>query len=242
MFVLLLEVSLQNLSIDLASSYNEHLRRAERYRSFNVDELKKVFAESTGQAPGALTSLKKLSEGGLNRIIQATFQDGQEVLARIPYPLVAPKQRLLASEVATLDYLHTKSLPVPKVLSYNASLSNNPVGVEYMIYEKIQGSSLTAKWYYMTPEARKNIVGQILDLEEVLFNLRFPASGSLYHRRDLDHNADCLHVHGKADSPQEIVLGPTAHSAWYYKDRESLDLDRGPCSYILLNTMNNTLT
>ena len=45
-----------------------------------------------------------------------------------------------------MNFLRTVlSLPVPKVLAYAAS-SDNPVGAEYIIMEKVEGESLASRW------------------------------------------------------------------------------------------------
>lgn len=49
--------------------------------------------------------MKKLAEGGFNRVFLLTMDDGIEVIAKIPYPLAVPKYFTTESEVATLGIL-----------------------------------------------------------------------------------------------------------------------------------------
>lgn len=96
--------------------YNEKLRLAERYVEFNVDALKLVAANCIGRK--GVAQMRKLAEGGFNRIFLLTMDDGFEVVAKIPYPLTIPKVLATESEVATLDFLHSKGIPVPRVYTW----------------------------------------------------------------------------------------------------------------------------
>lgn len=96
-------------------SYNEHLRLSERYLEFNVPALKNAIAAASDRASSEITSFSKLSEGGFNRVFQATFKDGKCVIARLPYPSTVPKHYPVASKAATLDYLRLHGIRTPEV-------------------------------------------------------------------------------------------------------------------------------
>lgn len=68
--------------------YNENLRFAERYVEFNVEALENIAARSVGWKK--VTRIRKLAEGGFNRVFLLTMEDGFEVIAKIPYPLLSP--------------------------------------------------------------------------------------------------------------------------------------------------------
>ena len=103
---------------------------------FSVDELGNTICAAVGRPLAELVSINKFAEGGFNRILQATFTDGQEVLARLPFKIEAPLYRSVASEAATLTFLRRHGLPVPKLYAYSP-VANNLVGTEYIILEKI---------------------------------------------------------------------------------------------------------
>ncbi|KAI2789023.1 hypothetical protein POX_e07049 [Penicillium oxalicum] len=63
---------------------------------------------------------------------------------------------------------------------------------------------------------------QIADVERRFMSIPFPASGSLYHRRDLDSSHHVIPV------LDDIVVGSTAQYEWWYQERASLEVDRGP--------------
>jgi hypothetical protein len=56
--------------------------------------------------------------GFYNKVYALKFENDAEVIARIPHPVAGPPRYVVASEVATMDYLRTVlNLPVPRVLS-----------------------------------------------------------------------------------------------------------------------------
>ncbi|KAF9895001.1 hypothetical protein FE257_004625 [Aspergillus nanangensis] len=201
--------------------FNEELCRAERRIPFDLDALARAACNSTGRRLNGVASITKLSEGGFNRVLQVTFNDGYAILARLPYKTTVPKHHAVASEAATLALLRAHGIPVPKVLAYSPD-HTNAVGTEYMLLEKLEGTPLSGQWFSMDTKARVKILRQIVDLERRFMSIHFPASGSLYHRRDLDSSQRCIPV------LDDIVVGPTAQHEWWYQERTSLEVDRGP--------------
>ena len=68
---------------------------------------------------------------------------------------------------------------------------------------------------------------QLLALEKTLLAIQLPASGSLYFRRDLPSESPGISVAPLAQNEDEIVVGPSAAYAWWY--RAALEIARGPC-------------
>lgn len=187
-----------------------------------MDALAKVACKSVGRRLNDVASITKLSEGGFNRVLQITFSDGYAILARLPYKATVPKHHAVASEAATLALLRAHGLPVPNVLAYSAD-ETNAVGTEYLLLERLEGTPLSGQWFSMDTKTRVKIMRQIVDVERRFMSIHFPASGSLYHRRDLDSSQHCIPV------LDDIVVGPTAQHEWWYQERASLQVDRGPC-------------
>ncbi len=117
-----------------------------------------------GRPVADLASITKLAEGGLNRVLQATFNDGYTVLARLPFKLESQRQHAVASEAATLTFLLRHGAPVAKVFGYSAS-KMNPVGAEYLILEKLNGTPLAERWYDMDMPSLVKIMRQVVRLE-----------------------------------------------------------------------------
>lgn len=210
--------------------FNEKLRRAERRLEFNVDALEKVVCQAVDRPAGSLASIEKLAEGGFNRVLQATFDDGYAVIARLPYSTTVPKHYAVASEAATLDLLRSHGIPVPKVLAYSPDRTN-PVGAEYTLLEKIEGTPLSNQWFSMDNKTRVKIMRQIIDAEKRFMSIKPPANGSLYYRRDIGDSQLTIPLSEKSQVSTEnsIVIGPTAQHEWWYQERALLDVDRGPC-------------
>jgi aminoglycoside phosphotransferase (APT) family kinase protein len=125
--------------------YNEPLRLRERTLHSDVAELKKAAATAVGKDAASVQGFHKLAEGGFNRVFELTI-DGLQIIARLPYPSTYPKHLSVASEVATMNLVRSYGVPVPKVLAYSAT-SNNAVGAEYIIMEKVNGRDLGDIWY-----------------------------------------------------------------------------------------------
>ena len=124
-------------------SANEALRLRERRRVFNIPGLFKIVAEALCRSPEEIVGFRKLGEGGLNRTFLVTFDTGPRLVVRIPYPLLAPKTYALASEVATMNFLLSKGLPIPKILAYSF-VSDNEAQTEYLLMEYVEsGEALT---------------------------------------------------------------------------------------------------
>lgn len=204
-------------------SVNESLRMAERRLVFNVTELKRVAAKALNRSASDVNAIEKIAEGGFNRILEVTMNDGSSVLARLPFPATLPRRLAVASEVATLDFLRAKGIPVPRVLDY--SIGENAVGVEYMLMERLPGKPLSGIWFSLAEEERCHILHKIVLMETKLFANTLPACGSLYSSRDLPPNSRRIDLPG---STSGLCIGPYASTRWWYGERGDLDIERGP--------------
>ena len=57
------------------------------------------------------------------------MNDGLEVIVKIPYSIAVPKRLSTDSEVATLDFLRSKGIHVPRVHTWSSE-TENEVGSE----------------------------------------------------------------------------------------------------------------
>lgn len=83
--------------------WNESDQLARRYVHFDINELVRVAAGSLGASN--CTEIKKLPEGNFNKTFLLTFDNGSEVIARIPNPNAGRPHFSTASEVATMDFV-----------------------------------------------------------------------------------------------------------------------------------------
>jgi hypothetical protein len=204
-------------------SYNESKRLAERHLLFNVDELKKAAAESVNRPSSDVKGIRKFAEGCFNRIFEIFMDDGSSVLARIPYLSTSPRRLAVASEVGTLDFVRSLGIPAPQVLGY--SVKDNPVGTEYILMEKLPGKPLGDAWYDLSQQELFKVLYQVVEFEAKLFNTPFPASGSIYHTRDLSPGTSKIDIPG---FDGELCIGPFVGLEWWLDGRGDLDIDRGP--------------
>lgn len=213
------------------SSYNDALRHRERSRAFNVSQLKRLAALAVQQKEDDVAGFEKLAEGGFNRSFRITMRNGFQFVARIPYPVTEPKFLVVASEVATIDFLRSHGIPVPKIFGYSA-VADNSAGTEYIFMELVQGQNLGDIWYTLSEQERITLVTKLVQLESRLFALRFPASGSLYYYDDLPAH-DCPAIVPSPSSTRRFCIGPDTSLGLWYGKRLDLSVERGPCKYPL---------
>src|SRR5947207_3004981 len=155
----------------------------------------------------------KMAEGGFNKVFLLTMDDGYEVAARIPTPTAGPPHYTTASEVATLDFLrNVLELPVPKIFAFSSTV-DNPVGAEYIIMERLHGESLASRWLLLSTAELKEVITQLVDIEQKIFSFKFPAYGSLYYRDDI---AETSRITLLLD---RFCVGPTANRQFWFGER-----------------------
>ncbi|KAI4947827.1 hypothetical protein J4E86_008343 [Alternaria arbusti] len=156
------------------------------------------------------------------------MRDGFQFIGRIPYPVTEPKHLVIASEVATMDFLRLHGIPVPKVYSYSAT-PENAAGTEYIFMEFIRGINLGDIWFDLPEKARITVVSKLVELESKLFALEFQASGSLYYTKDLPAG------YGRSEGPiaksardSDFCVGPDTRLRMWHGKRGDIQIHRGP--------------
>ncbi|EPE04410.1 hypothetical protein F503_01414 [Ophiostoma piceae UAMH 11346] len=140
--------------------------------------------------------------GGMNYHFEVTFDDGVVWIARIRRHNVTSPPRavgnyIVQSEVTTLRYLAdtVPSARTPRVFDFALQDSTNPVGVGYILMEKLPGTSL--RWSVATDIQRRRVMDQLADVFIELSQHSFLSMGSLSLSKD-----------GKAE------VGPVAREAF----------------------------
>ncbi|KAK1767414.1 kinase-like domain protein [Phialemonium atrogriseum] len=132
--------------------------------------------------------------GSMNWAVVVAFNDGVEWIFRSPRPGALSDEyaaRVLASEVATLNYISThSSVPVPEVFAYSASRQND-LGVPYILMSQAPGRRLVdyeLRQVKGVPELmdddRMTIMRQLGAITSQLSHLRQPKIGSLFQDSD----------------------------------------------------------
>ena len=207
---------------------------AEHYVRFNVPELMRIAALAVGR--DRCVDIIKFKEGGFNKVFLLTMDDGYEVIARIPTPIAGPAHYMTASEVATMDFLRTRlDIPAPKVFAWASRIgSDNPVGAEYIIMEKLEGESLASRWPSLSSKELGEVIKQLADIESRLFSARLSEYGSLYYKEDLEEEArknDSKEPNGAKLLHDQFRTGPIVDRSFWTGERDQMNLDRGPCSF-----------
>ncbi|OSD05708.1 hypothetical protein PYCCODRAFT_1384679 [Trametes coccinea BRFM310] len=217
--------------------YNDEKQRAIRYVPFNVE----AFVDTAIQAADAQScvSMKKVHEDMVKRIFALNFDNGKELIAKIPFPTSGPKHLCTASEVATLDYLRNcNGIPVPDVRAWCSRADSSPVGTEYIMYEKMQGVPLLQhdRARLDAPIWEDAYIAGALPLvqrlETYLHMIPFAQIGSLYYKEDVDESLRDRPLY-KVDMPpsmgsERFCIGPTVDREFWRAGRAALDIDRGP--------------
>lgn len=118
------------------------------------------------------------------------FQDGVVWLARIRLddPLLPPKEvqaHIFLSEVFTLRFLEKTQLPTPKVFDYGLEGPENPVGVMFVIMEKLKGAPL--EWHAATRTQKTKVMEQLANIYLELERHPFDLTGSITGSNESSH-------------------------------------------------------
>lgn len=169
----------------------EEARLRERYKKFNVPGLEQIAAEASGAQ--TCVSITKLAEGGFNKVFQLSMDNGSVVIARIPNPNVGPASKVIASEVATMDFVSFRlwlriirqaklmrveqvrnivGIPVPKVLAWDGGRSNIAES-EYILMEPAKGTQLEELWSEMHLEDKLKVVDDVVAMQLKLQSITF---------------------------------------------------------------------
>ncbi|KAL1989377.1 hypothetical protein VTN96DRAFT_139 [Rasamsonia emersonii] len=204
---------------------DEESQLAQRYVKFNIDNLCRLAASLFSEETKCVRVDK--IEGNYNKALLLTMNDGNEVIAKIPCPNAGPPWYTTASEVATLKFLQScMTIRVPKVLAWSAD-SENAVGAEYIIMEKIPGVALSERWETMNTMQHYKIIERIVEMEKELGSLEFPAYGSLYLRDSVSDRFRCYPLPPALDPDGLFCIGP-ALKRGLEREGSNMSLDMGP--------------
>ncbi|KAL5330751.1 hypothetical protein ACEPPN_000272 [Leptodophora sp. 'Broadleaf-Isolate-01'] len=204
--------------------WDEEKQLQERYRKFNVEELKRIGAESIGAK--SCVSITKLDEGGYNKVFKLVMDNGSVAIARIPCPNAGPPFKTTASEVATMDFARTiLNIPVPKVHAWSA-VSDDPVEAEYILMEEACGTSLGDVWENMGIHSKDKIVKDIVSIEQKLLSVSFSRlapQDTIWKTTDTARHVTWLSQYAPRETPPSVFQksaaqeSPDAHIALYKK-------------------------
>lgn len=94
--------------------------------------------------------------------------------------------------------------------------------------EKAAGEKLGDSWFSLPDLERAKLIGRLSQIENLLFSIPLPASGSIFYKKDLDKSTPSIEI---ADT--EFCVGPSVEQRWWHDQRGQLDVNRGPCKFFL---------
>ena len=162
---------------------------------------------------GELT-VKFLAEGAFNKVYTVDTKTTSTMKSYVFRATLSiePGDKV-RNEVATLDYVkqHTK-IPVPIVIAYDSS-SENDLGFEWILMEKIPGAPLRGIWPRLSDASKAAITREIASyVLQIRKNCVFHEIGGLYH-----------------GPGAEFIVGPIVTQSMFMNGRRQLiSRNRGP--------------
>ncbi|KAI7087692.1 hypothetical protein KC356_g3914 [Hortaea werneckii] len=182
----------------------------------------------------------KHAEGGFNKVFRLSMDNGAVLIARIPTPIVGPISRVLASEVATIDFVrNVLDIPVPKVIAWDGETAN-AAGCELILMEEARGKQLGVIWAEMELDEKFKIVEEVVAVQKKLQSVTFSRYGSLHYKSD--HKSDAagysasidirgsLPLSAKTYAEDRFIIGPLAEKAFWEPTHADFAIDHGPWS------------
>ena len=178
----------------------------------DVAAIESVARKQIRLSAGDHISVTFFAEGAFNKLFTITVSNSGSTLGTPQYIFraTAPVEPFfkIAGEVATLSYLqeHT-SIPVPRIIAHS-STSDNEVGCEWILMEKIPGVALADVWRDIDLETKNKVTRSVVGYVRQLRDLRrcFTGIGTLYFREEIDTLKAPVRVVRAKD--EKYVLGP----------------------------------
>lgn len=163
----------------------------------------------------------------MNYHIEIVFDGGISWSARLrrfnaTSPPAELRNSILRSDVSTLRFLSETSIPVPQFFDYN-SCEKNPVGVGYVLMEKLPGNSLRCS--LATPEQREKVSSQLADIYMELKAHPFAMTGFMYDPGSHDIGPFARESLTDYSSSKMRALGPYFSTREYFTAHIQLTLD-----------------
>ncbi|KAL9097093.1 MAG: hypothetical protein Q9163_006376 [Psora crenata] len=147
-----------------------------------VEVIETIVRQHLGQP--SICRVVFFSQGALNKLYRVQC-DGREYIMRVSLP-VDPAYKTL-SEVATLAFVRAyTNVPVARVIAFDSS-TDNSLGLEWILMERMVGSPLADGWRQMSWAAKVGVVQHIAVAAAQLFRPRFAHLGNLYRAYDRPH-------------------------------------------------------
>ncbi|KAL2001051.1 hypothetical protein VTN02DRAFT_2310 [Thermoascus thermophilus] len=169
---------------------NEQHEKSKRYAKFDVDALSKLVSS----IPAVSSPISKIDkkEGGFNKALLMTAENGKQVIAKIPCPNMIPPEYATASEVAVLEF----------VTHIHSGLRSPCMELRF----------LEPFWGNMGEKDRFKLIQNLVHLERQLAAIAFPGYGNLYFRHWTPRNVP--NSDPVFDVDDSYYIGPACSPLW----------------------------
>ncbi|KAI9838552.1 MAG: hypothetical protein M1819_004861 [Sarea resinae] len=166
--------------------------------------------------------------GGMNYHVELRFDDGICWMARIRrnHVKLSPpidRDHDIKSEVATLRFLEKTKIPAPKVFDFALKGKDNPVGVGYILMEKMPGRAVD--WSMASAEGKRKLVPQLAKILIELQSHPLESMGSLDLIDTLSLGAFTLEPTISLEGSNMHLIGPCGTARDYYEQFVCRQLD-----------------
>ncbi|MCJ1365319.1 hypothetical protein MMC16_004440 [Acarospora aff. strigata] len=147
----------------------------------NIKKVVEPYLRSYGFGEPTITFF---AQGALNKLytirtVDCDFGDEQDFIFRVALPVQLYYKT--ESEVATCNYVRLyTSIPAPKIFAWDSS-SENELGFEWMLMEKMPGKPLAKVWDSLEYMSKLHVAKRVAEWVDELSRRRFGQIGSLYH-------------------------------------------------------------
>ncbi|MCJ1258295.1 hypothetical protein MMC24_006127 [Lignoscripta atroalba] len=166
---------------------------------------------------GDHVTIELMAEGGFNKVYSITSkvkETGVTTLYVLRVALPVDPYYKTECDVATTELVrHFTSIPVPIIYAYDSS-SNNRLGLEWMLMEKITAKELDGYWLDLDNDNHIRLVRQVAGWMDELSRIQTDKIGGLYLRW--------------TDTDMEFYIGRIVHMLFYQSRRLLYSINRGP--------------
>ncbi|KAJ7668641.1 hypothetical protein DFH06DRAFT_204206 [Mycena polygramma] len=210
--------------------YNEKQQLEARFLRFDWQALKRIASQAVG---AECVDMTKHAEGDDSKIFLMSFDNGFELMAKIPTRLAGHPHLSTSSEVATMDYARTiLNLPVPKVISWCSRADQTEVGAEYILMEVAPGKELEESWGRPGRRTWAPVLKYLAKMQKDVGSRPFSQIGNIYYAEDVaPHLRERpLYAPGTAHVPgsERFRLGPLVNRNVFTAGRTLPEADLGP--------------
>lgn len=122
------------------------------------------------------------------------------------------------------------------MFSWSSKTSENSIGAEYIIMEKIEGVPLRVNWDAMAFDKKVVVVRTLAKYQKAWMAHTFNQYGSLYYAGDAPASLgqptfSYCDENSVETQDKRFVIGPTVHRHTIDFGRAQVDFYRGPCMF-----------